>query len=107
MIFGFFYLYNKIESYFFFIITSLSLSGNLFGPYFHDDRVTSESYHSLLSEKVFPDMKKKLGVRKFQSLIWQQDGAPCHMAIPVMDYLDGIFGDHMLALKNWAPHSPD
>ena len=29
-----------------------------------------------------------------------------------MDYLDGIFGDHMLALKawqgqEWAPYSPD
>ena len=46
-------------------------------------------------------------VRKFQRLIWQQDGEPCHTANPVMDYLDGIFGDRMLALKKWANHSPD
>ena len=46
-------------------------------------------------------------VRKFQRLIWQQDGEPGHTANPVMDYLDGIFGDRMLALKEWAPHSPD
>ena len=69
-------------------------------------------YKNMLIYKVFPAMKKELGVRKFGRLTWQQDGAPAHTANTVMDYLDNVFADRMLALKSrqgvdWAPHSPD
>ena len=86
----------------------------LFGLYFYEgkEKVDAEKYKNLLTSKVFPAMKARLGQGKFSRLIWQQDGAPCHTATPVIDYLDRIFGDRMLALKSprgqdMSPQSPD
>ena len=88
--------------------------GHLFGPYFYDQdhNIDARGYKNMLVYKVFPAMKRELGVRKFNRLVWQQDGASCHTANTVMDYLNTIFGLRMLALKSrqgvdWAPHSPD
>ena len=85
-------------------------SGKLFGPYFLREGVNLDQYgyKRLLSHIVFPDMKQKLGQVEFNSTIWQQDGAKCHQANSVMDYLDRVFGSNMLALKSrqgqpWAP----
>ena len=73
---------------------------------------TQFSYKSLLKNKVFPVMKEKLGLVRFRKTIWQQDGAKTHPAKMVMEWLDGIFQERMIALKSlrgdsWAPYSPD
>ena len=57
-------------------------------------------------------MKRELGMEAFNSTIWQQDGAKPHQANMVMDYLDRVFQERMLALKarrgeSWLPSSPD
>ena len=49
---------------------------------------------------------------KFNQVIWQQDGVEPHQAHIYMDWLDGIFGIRMLALKArqvyfWSQASPD
>ena len=89
-------------------------SGQVFGPYFLKAGVNLNQYgyKRLLSHTVFPDMKRRLGQAGFDSTCWQQDGAKPHTANSNMDYLDGIFGPNMLALKSrqgeaWAPSSPD
>ena len=89
-------------------------SGEKFGPFFlpSDGRVTQFSYRQLLVNQVFPLMKQQLGLTKFRSTVWQQDGAKPHQARMVMEWLDGIFKNRMLALKSlrgdsWAPSSPD
>ena len=69
----------------------------------------SHAYKWLLAHKVLPLIKRKLGLEKFNKAIWQQNGAKPHI---VIDWLDGIFGSRMLALKArqgyfWSPASPD
>ena len=61
---------------------------------------------------MIPEIKQRLGMDRFNQAIWQQDGAKPHQAHIVMDWLDQVFGDRMLALKArqgmfWAPASPD
>ena len=89
-------------------------SGKKFGPFFHskDEHINQHTYHHLLAYKVFPIIKRSLGLEGFGTTIWQQDGAKPHQANLNMDYLDSVFGARMLALKarqgdSWAPTSPD
>ena len=87
------------RSWFFSIVHG---SGQVFGPYFLKAGVNLNQYgyKRLLSHTVFPDMKRRLGQAEFDSTCWQQDGAKPHTANSNMDYLDGIFGPNMLALKS-------
>ena len=89
-------------------------SGKKFGPFFHevDENINQFSYRSLLQRKVFPQMKRELGEALFNLTMWQQDRAKPHQAGMVMDWLDSIFEERMLAIKSrrgetWAPSSPD
>jgi hypothetical protein len=65
-----------------------------------------------LTHEVLSLIKRRLGLEKFNQDIWQQDGAKPHQAHIFMDWLDGIFGSSMLALKAvqgyfWSPASLD
>ena len=56
--------------------------------------------------------KRTLGQDLFNQTIWQQDGAKPHQANMVMDWLDSMFKERMLAKRtrrgnSWAPSSPD
>ena len=88
-------------------------SGHKFGPYFlTGGRVNQFTYRELLETNVFPVMKERLGQARFRRTIWQQDGAKPHQARMVMEWLDTIFKERMLAIKSlrgdsWAPSSPD
>ena len=89
-------------------------SGQKFGPYFipPDETVNQFSYRELLEKTVFPLMMLMLGRAVWGRTWWQQDGAKPHQARMVMEWLDGIFGERLLALKSlrgvdWAPSSPD
>ena len=62
--------------------------------------MTQFSYRQLLENQVFPLMKQQLGLTKFRRTVWQQDGAKPHQARMVMEWLDGIFKNRMLALKS-------
>ena len=87
----------------------LHCSGEKFGPYFMTEgRVTQFTYRDLLESKVFPDMKEKLGQAGFRRTTWQQDGAKPHQARMVMEWLDTIFKERMLAINclrgdTWNP----
>ena len=79
---------------------------------YYDERINQHTYRELLEDKVFPAMKQSLGLAKFRRTVWQQDGAKPHQARMVMEWLDTIFQDRMLAIKclrgdTWAPYSPD
>ena len=73
----------------------LTGGGEKFGPYFYseDETITAHKYKMLLIHHVFPELKNRLRQRKFDWLIWQQDGASVHTAVDVMTYLDRIFAD--------------
>ena len=96
------------------VFCCLTGSGQKFGPFFLPDggRVTQHSYRELLEEELFPQMQQQLGRRGWRDLVWQQDGAAPHQARMVMQWLDTLFDERMLALKSlrgdsWAPSSPD
>ena len=64
-----------------------------------------------ISSLITTDMKKKFGLRKFNCLTWQQNGAPAHTENLVVNYFDRVFGTTMLSMKSfrgvyWDPHSP-
>ena len=71
--------------------------------------VNQFSYRQLLEEKVFPVMKQTLWLAKFNWTVWRQDDAKPHQARIVMEWLDTIFQDRMLAINwclrgdTWAP----
>ena len=96
------------------VFSLLHDSGKKFGSFFHevDENINQFSYRSLLQRKVFPQMKRALGEALFNLTVWQQDRAKPHQANMVMDWLDSIFEERMLAIKSrrgetWAPSSPD
>ena len=45
-------------------------------------------------------MKRALGEALFNLTVWQQDRAKPHQANMVMDWLDSIFEERMLAIKS-------
>ena len=53
--------------------------------------------NGLDAEKVLPSDKQVLGQEAFGQAIWQQDRAKPHLANMIMDWLDGIFKERMLA----------
>ena len=89
-------------------------SGKKFGPFFipEDEAINQHSYRRLLETTVFPIIMAVLGVAAWGRAWWQQDGAPAHHARMVLNWLDTIFGERMLALdsrrgEDYSPSSPD
>ena len=77
-------------------------SGKKFGPFFHevDENINQFSYRSLLQRKLFPQMKRALGEALFNLIVWQEDRAKPHQTNMVMNWLDSIFEERMLAIKS-------
>ena len=77
-------------------------------PYFFSGTVTSQSYKDMLVEFVIPELEKRKGVSR---LVFQQDGAPPHIAGIVMETLRSKLDDNYLIGRNcvqsWPPRSPD
>lgn len=83
-------------------------SNFLIGPFFFDSTVTSQSYLSMLEEYVIPTLKRK---RKLKKTIFQQDGAPPHVATKVKNFLSKTFSEDRIISRqfpfSWPPRSPD
>ena len=89
-------------------------TGDVFGPYFIEGTLTSDSYIRLLREEVFPDMRERLGEELFGKMWFQQDGASPHRTRASIDFLHSVFGSRLIALNSrrvggieWPPTSPD
>lgn len=104
----------------FMIWTGIHYKAGLIGPFFCDEfadpaskkkTLNSTGYLRLLSEKVVPELKKRLSNQDFSNCWFQQDGAPIHTTQPVLDYLEAVFSDRIISAKTsnieWPPHSPD
>lgn len=81
---------------------------HLIGPFFfNEDTVNGKNYLSMLREFFVPAMKR---LRKHNSMIFQQDGAPAHFHRDVRQFLDETFPDRWVGRGGairWAPRSPD
>ncbi|CAF3181292.1 unnamed protein product [Rotaria sp. Silwood2] len=81
-------------------------SNGVVGPYFFEGNVTSQKYFQMLKDNIIPQLEEH---SSFQTMIWQQDGAPPHYGQIVRDYLDDTFL-HWIGRRGtieWPPRSPD
>ena len=67
----------------------------IIGPFFIDGSMASEKYLTMLKTKFLPEAAK-LG--KINDCWFQQDGAPPHQTDEVLEYLNSVFGDRLVAL---------
>lgn len=75
-------------------------STTLIGPYFFEENnetvtVNGVRYRAMLEHYVLPEVRRKrIRVRR---LWFQQDGAPPHIARPIMEFLRNTFGDRIIS----------
>ncbi|CAF4230737.1 unnamed protein product, partial [Rotaria sordida] len=81
-------------------------SNGVVGPFFFEDNVTSQTYLQMLKNHIIPQLEEQ---PTFQTMIWQQDGAPPHYGQAVRDYLDDTFSEWIgrRGTVEWPPRSPD
>jgi hypothetical protein len=81
-------------------------SNGVVGPYFFEGNVTSENYLQMLKNNIIPELEEH---SNFQTMIWQQDGAPAHYGQVVRNYLDDTFVQWISrrGTIEWPPRSPD
>lgn len=78
-------------------------STKLIGPYFFDGSVNGQSYLTMLSDFLWPQISRR-------GFTFQQDGAPAHYAVAVRHWLDEKMHGHWIGRRGpheWPPRSPD
>ena len=69
--------------------------------------VNKERYLKMIQKKIIPSLKRK---SYFNNIWWMQDGAPCHTAKIVMEFLTEKFGGKIISRNSpipWPAKSPD
>ena len=79
--------------------------------FFRNQAMDGRSYHSLLRYHALPELRHLNG-GNLDTLVWTQDGAPCHVTDQNMRYLDNKFGDRVVSRRSiqgrdWPARSPD
>ncbi len=82
-------------------------SYTIIGPYFFDSTVTGPVYLEMLREVKIE--LKNTPIFQGRRIIWQQDGAPCHFAVDVGNFLNENFLEWIgcRGKTDWPPQSPD
>ena len=63
--------------------------------FYQNQTMDGRAYHTLLQYHVLPDLRQWNGGR-LDRLVWTQDGAPCHVTLSNMRYLDTQFTDRVV-----------
>uniref|UniRef100_A0AC34GUD2 Transposase n=1 Tax=Panagrolaimus sp. ES5 TaxID=591445 RepID=A0AC34GUD2_9BILA len=78
------------------------------GPYFFPGNVNAQTYCQMLEEVFIPQMQNR---PDFDTMLFQQDGAPPHYALQTRALLDEVFPERWIGRAspnlNWPPRSPD
>lgn len=86
---------------------------HIVGPYFIDGNLTSATYLELLDTTIDPRITELLENDENlleNELVFQQDGAPPHYALPVREYLNDRFPGRWIGRRGpieWPARSPD
>lgn len=78
-------------------------SRGLIGPYFFHNSVTGQTYLEMLRVFLWPQIRR-------HRMLFQQDGAPPHYALPVRQWLDERFPERWIGRRgpyDWPARSPD
>lgn len=84
------------------------IGSNVIGPFVIDGNLNGDTYRNLLVDRIIPAIRN-LGLN-FDSVWFQQDGAPPHYAVNVRDLLDQTFRERWIGRRGrieWPPRSPD
>lgn len=82
-------------------------SSGIMGPIFFEGIVTGAIYLNALRNTIVPQLQLR---DDFQTLYFQQDGAPPHFSLAVRNYLDEIFKQKWIGRRGpieFPPRSPD
>lgn len=85
------------------------IRSGIIGPFFLEGSVNKDSYPSFISDVVVPAMREKLG-EAFHDIIFQQDGAPGHLARVSIETVQSSLFANMLSLRTpdeFPASSPD
>ena len=83
------------------------LDGRCLPVHWFQDSVNAQSYLEMLQTVVWPVLRR---MRNRKDIWFQQDGAPCHVAGDVMEFLESKFGDQLISRgcrHHWPAYSPD
>lgn len=85
------------------------LNGELIGPFELPSRLNGDVYKNFL-ENDLPMLLLDVNLALRRSMIFQNDGAPCHYARQVRNFLDETYPNRWIGRRgpiNWPPRSPD
>lgn len=85
------------------------LNNRIIGPYFFRHNLNSETYYQFLSNQIF-DILHEIPLNIRSTLWYQHDGAPCHSARIINEYLDTLFNERWIgrySANPWPARSPD
>jgi hypothetical protein len=84
------------------------IGSNVIGPFFINGNLNGDTYRNLLIDRIIPAIQD-LGL-EFNSIWFQQDGAPPHYAVNVRNLLDETFPEQWIGRRGrieWPARSPD
>ena len=73
----------------------------------HAKRVTSDSYHAMIRDFVWPEVRGRAAARRGW---WMQDGAPAHVSNTCIEFLEDKFRGRVITRwgeNPWPAYSPD
>ena len=82
---------------------------HIIGPFFIDGTLTAEKYLTMLRDDIVPSIRNIFG-QDFDSVWFQQDGAPPHFGLQVRNFLNDTFTERWIGRREaieWPPRSPD
>lgn len=85
------------------------INNNIVGPFVVDGNLTGEIYFNMLTNNILPAVRALLGAN-FNSVWFQQDGAPPHYYLRVRNLLDQVFPNRWIGRRGtveWPARSPD
>lgn len=78
------------------------------GPFFFDNNVNGANYLHMLQTQFLPQIEHN---PQFQTMVFQQDGAPPHWTLAVRQFLNQTFPQRWIGrdspFSHWPPRSPD
>ena len=84
-------------------------SGDVLGPHFVEGNLNTREYLRIVRYHMIQQDFRNLGIQR-EVMWWQQDGAPAHTSIQVINYLSRQFPDRLISKRGdvlWPPRSPD
>lgn len=82
---------------------------HIIGPFFIDGTLTAEKYWIMLRDDIVPGIRNIFNLN-FDTVWFQQDGAPPHFGLEVRNFLNEIFPERWIGRRGaieWPPRSPD